>query len=110
MDNTLTTFYKEQLAKRTKQIESDTGLTVSSKHYTIKQFLYVLNQNNKLPLNYITKGKIKALSSMARKLCIQNNYYYVKTKSLKYSHRNSISAYPIEILKQLYFQEIKINE
>jgi hypothetical protein len=109
--NGLTTFYKEQLAKRTEQIESDTGLIVSNKFYTIKQFLLILLKNNKLPEGFIINpGKIRSLSSIAKKLCVENKYHYVKTNSLKFRHKNSVKAYPIEMLKQLYLQELKTNE
>jgi hypothetical protein len=85
--------YKESIRQK--------GLIPSARYYSIRQYLLILIKDNKLKTDYLQSGRITALSFKAKKLCEQQNYFYLKTNRLKYSHSRSVTCYPIEILEQL---------
>jgi hypothetical protein len=100
---------EERALEQKLQLEAS-GLKVSDKYMTIRHYLGMLNNQNKISKDFITSGKITSLSIVAKKLCIQDNWHFVKSSNLNYTHRKQISCYPIEVLDSIFETELKVSK
>lgn len=97
---------REQRAEKYKQALLAKGLKVSDNMMTVRQYLVGLYQQGKVDQSFLALSKITTLSLMAKRLCEADNWHYVKCANMKYTHRKSVTAYPVEVLNQLFAMEL----
>jgi hypothetical protein len=97
---------EERALEQKLQLEAS-GLRVSDKYMTIRYYLGMLISQNKISKDFITSGRITSISVLAKKLCIKDNWHYIKSSKLRYSHNKQIACYPIEVLDFIFSEEFK---
>ena len=83
----------------------------NEKFYTVRQFLSVLLANGKIAPNLLSKSFIVKISKLTKKYCEQNKIAYVKTSpiAIKMNRSKSVSAYPLQALKETYLSHTEIK-
>ena len=83
----------------------------TTRYYTVRQFLSVLLANGKIAPNLLSKSFIVKFSRLAKKYCEENNIKYVKTSpiAIKMNRSKSVSAYPLQALKETYLSHTEIK-
>ena len=83
----------------------------NEKFYTVRQFLSVLLANGKIAPNLLSKSFIVKISKLTKKYCEENKITYVKTSpiAIKMNRSKSVSAYPLQALKETYLSHTEIK-
>ena len=83
----------------------------NEKFYTVRQFLTILLKHNRVSEEALSKGNVVKLSKLTKKYCEENSIKFVKTSpiAIKMNRSKSVSAYPLQALKETYLSHTEIK-